>query len=49
MRGVGLTSTTAIRPMPSSVGKGVTFGQEPAGRPYGVEAVMRDNSGNWLS
>ena len=29
--------------------KGVTFGQEPAGRPYGVEAVMRDNSGNWLS
>jgi hypothetical protein len=22
--------------------------QEPADRPYGVEAVMRDNSGNWL-
>jgi hypothetical protein len=29
-------------------GKGVTFLQEPAERPYGVEAVMRDNSGNWL-
>lgn len=27
---------------------GVTFLQEPAERPYGVEAVMRDNSGNWL-
>ncbi len=30
------------------VAKGVTFLQEPAERPYGVEAVMRDNSGNWL-
>ncbi|QJY48612.1 VOC family protein [Pseudonocardia broussonetiae] len=28
--------------------RGVTFLQEPADRPYGVEAVMRDNSGNWL-
>jgi len=28
--------------------KGVTFLQEPSERPYGVEAVMRDNSGNWL-
>jgi len=28
--------------------KGVTFLQEPADRPYGIEAVMRDNSGNWL-
>jgi catechol 2,3-dioxygenase-like lactoylglutathione lyase family enzyme len=27
--------------------KGVTFLNEPADRPYGVEAVMRDNSGNW--
>ena len=27
---------------------GVTFLQPPADRPYGVEAVMRDNSGNWL-
>jgi hypothetical protein len=29
------------------VAKGVTFLGEPADRPYGVEAVMRDNSGNW--
>ena len=28
--------------------KGVTFLQEPSDRPYGVEAVMRDDTGNWL-
>ena len=27
---------------------GVEFVQEPQDRPYGVEAVLRDNSGNWL-
>jgi catechol 2,3-dioxygenase-like lactoylglutathione lyase family enzyme len=27
---------------------GVFFVQEPADRPYGVEAVFRDSSGNWL-
>lgn len=26
----------------------MTFLQEPADRPYGVEAIIRDNSGNWL-
>jgi hypothetical protein len=26
----------------------VTFLQGPSDRPYGVEAVMCDNSGNWL-
>ena len=30
-------------------GKGVTFLQEPAERPYGVEALFRDDSGNWFS
>ncbi|QRY63362.1 VOC family protein [Gordonia sp. PDNC005] len=29
-------------------GKGVEFLQDPEERPYGVEAIMRDNSGNWL-
>jgi len=29
--------------------KGVEFIQEPADRPYGIEAVLRDNSGNWFS
>jgi catechol 2,3-dioxygenase-like lactoylglutathione lyase family enzyme len=30
-------------------GRGVTFTQPPAERPYGVEALMRDDSGNWYS
>jgi hypothetical protein len=30
-------------------GRGVEFTQEPAERPYGVEAIMRDDSGNWFS
>ena len=29
--------------------KGVTFVQEPAERPYGIEAILRDDSGNWFS
>jgi hypothetical protein len=29
--------------------RGVEFPQPPATRPYGVEAIMRDDSGNWYS
>ena len=29
--------------------KGVTFLSEPTERPYGIEAVMRDDSGNMIS
>ena len=29
--------------------RGVAFTQEPATRPYGIEAVFRDDSGNWFS
>jgi catechol 2,3-dioxygenase-like lactoylglutathione lyase family enzyme len=29
--------------------KGVVFLQEPSERPYGIEAVFRDDSGNWFS
>ena len=29
--------------------RGVEFAQEPTERPYGIEAVFRDNSGNWFS
>lgn len=29
--------------------RGVAFLQEPIERPYGVEAVFRDDSGNWFS
>jgi catechol 2,3-dioxygenase-like lactoylglutathione lyase family enzyme len=30
-------------------GRGVQFTQPPAERPYGIEAIMRDDSGNWYS
>jgi catechol 2,3-dioxygenase-like lactoylglutathione lyase family enzyme len=30
-------------------GRGVVFTQEPVTRPYGVEALFRDDSGNWFS
>ncbi|MFC5723720.1 VOC family protein [Streptomyces gamaensis] len=29
--------------------RGVEFLQEPAERPYGTEAILRDDSGNWFS
>jgi catechol 2,3-dioxygenase-like lactoylglutathione lyase family enzyme len=29
--------------------RGVEFIQEPAERPYGIEALFRDDSGNWFS
>ncbi|WP_433560147.1 VOC family protein [Pseudonocardia xinjiangensis] len=29
--------------------RGVVFVQEPVRRPYGIEAVFRDDSGNWFS
>jgi catechol 2,3-dioxygenase-like lactoylglutathione lyase family enzyme len=30
-------------------GRGVEFTQDPAERPYGIEAILRDDSGNWFS
>ena len=30
-------------------GRGVELTQEPAERPYGIEALFRDDSGNWFS
>ncbi len=29
--------------------RGVEFTQPPAQRPYGIEAILRDDSGNWYS
>jgi hypothetical protein len=29
--------------------RGVTFLSEPATRPWGTEATLRDSSGNWCS
>ena len=47
-RGRDGAPTTARRPTRSSP-RGVVFTQEPARRPYGIEAVFRDDSGNWFS
>ncbi|MBX3284040.1 MAG: VOC family protein [Actinobacteria bacterium] len=46
--GVGLTVDDCKATHAELVAKGVEFLQEPQDRPYGVEAVMRDNSGNWI-
>ena len=48
MGGFGLTTTDCRKTYDELRAKGVEFTQSPAERPYGVEAVMRDNSGNWL-
>lgn len=48
MGGIGLNVDDCRRTYQELSAKGVTFVQEPTDRPYGVEAVMRDNSGNWL-
>ena len=48
MGGVGLRTDDCRKDYEDLTSKGVAFVQEPADRPYGVEAVMRDNSGNWL-
>jgi catechol 2,3-dioxygenase-like lactoylglutathione lyase family enzyme len=48
MGGFGLSSDDCRRDYERLSGLGVEFTQPPAERPYGVEAVMRDNSGNWL-
>ncbi|WP_067440756.1 VOC family protein [Nocardioides jensenii] len=46
--GVGLNVDDCRKTWEELSAKGVEFLQEPADRPYGVEALMRDNSGNWI-
>ena len=29
--------------------RGVEFAQPPSERPYGIEALLKDDSGNWFS
>jgi catechol 2,3-dioxygenase-like lactoylglutathione lyase family enzyme len=48
MGGLGLRVGNCREAHKELSAKGVTFLQEPADRPYGVEAVMRDNAGNWI-
>jgi catechol 2,3-dioxygenase-like lactoylglutathione lyase family enzyme len=48
--GVGVMATDDCRQTYAAlVAKGVTFLSEPAERPYGIEAVLRDDSGNMVS
>jgi catechol 2,3-dioxygenase-like lactoylglutathione lyase family enzyme len=48
MGGLGLRVDDCRKTYEELSAKGVEFPQPPEERPYGVEAVMRDNSGNWL-
>jgi catechol 2,3-dioxygenase-like lactoylglutathione lyase family enzyme len=48
MNGLGLNVDDCRKTVEALKSKGVEFIQEPEERPYGVEALMRDNSGNWM-
>lgn len=48
MPGVGLNVDDCKATYEELLAKGVEFLQPPAERPYGIEALMRDNSGNWI-
>lgn len=48
MGGFGITTDDCHASYADLVAKGVHFVQPPADRPYGIEAVLRDSSGNWL-
>jgi catechol 2,3-dioxygenase-like lactoylglutathione lyase family enzyme len=48
MGGLGLRVDDCRKTYEELSAQGITFVQEPSDRPYGVEAVMRDNTGNWL-
>jgi catechol 2,3-dioxygenase-like lactoylglutathione lyase family enzyme len=48
MGGFGLRTDDCQKAYEALRERGVEFTQPPSERPYGVEAVMRDNSGNWL-
>jgi catechol 2,3-dioxygenase-like lactoylglutathione lyase family enzyme len=48
MHGLGVNVDDCRKTYEELVAKGVEFIQPPEERPYGVEALMRDNSGNWM-
>lgn len=48
--GTGVFATDDVRKdFEEMSARGVEFIQEPAERPYGIEAILRDDSGNWFS
>ena len=48
MHGLGMAVDDCRKTYEDFRARGVEFLQEPSDRPYGVEAVCRDNSGNWM-
>ena len=48
LSGLGFNVDDCRRTYAELSAKGVEFVQPPTTRPYGVEAVCRDNSGNWM-
>jgi len=48
MGGLGLRVDNCRKTYQELSARGVEFLQEPSDRPYGIEAVMRDVTGNWL-
>jgi catechol 2,3-dioxygenase-like lactoylglutathione lyase family enzyme len=48
MGGLGLRVDDCRKTYQELSARGVEFLQEPSDRPYGIEAVMRDITGNWL-
>jgi catechol 2,3-dioxygenase-like lactoylglutathione lyase family enzyme len=48
--GAGVFDTDDVRATYEELkGRGVEFMGPPAERPYGIEALFKDNSGNWFS
>jgi catechol 2,3-dioxygenase-like lactoylglutathione lyase family enzyme len=48
LHAVGLATDDCRKTYEELTARGVEFLQEPSERPYGVEAVLRDDSGNWM-
>jgi catechol 2,3-dioxygenase-like lactoylglutathione lyase family enzyme len=48
LNGLGMSVDDCQKTFEELSAKGVEFIQPPAQRPYGVEALCRDNSGNWI-
>jgi catechol 2,3-dioxygenase-like lactoylglutathione lyase family enzyme len=48
LNGLGLSVDDCEKTYADLTAKGVEFLQPPSARPYGTEAVCRDNSGNWV-
>ncbi len=48
LHGLGMNVDDCQKTYEELVAKGVEFLQKPEERPYGIEALCRDNSGNWV-